>query len=151
MPSSVQEAGDLPRPGGRGEERGLGERWESRKGGGGGGGRGRGPCQGRLQRRGLTHRGRCAPRSPRPQALRARLYHSAALAGGAAATVAPGGGLWRQQGAAERQPSLATDSKPGGAEAGGTRVWGAVWPQSLPCTPPRPVVGARTQTKAGGE
>ena len=35
MPSNVQEAGDLPRLGGRGEECRRGERWEPRKRGSG--------------------------------------------------------------------------------------------------------------------
>lgn len=88
---------------------------------------------------------------PRPPVLGARLYHGATPAGGEAATAAPGGGLQRRQCAADRRPSLDTDATPGGSEAGGANGWGAAQLQSLPRTPPHPVVGAGTQTKAGGE
>lgn len=91
-----------------------------------------------MQRRRLTHRGRCASRSPLQRFLGARLYHHAALAGGTAATAAPGGRLRRQQRAVERRPSSGTDAKPGGAEACGARVLGAARHQSLPLHTPAP-------------
>lgn len=65
MPSSVQEAGDLPRPGGRGEERGLGERWESRKGGGGRGA-GQGTLSGPFAEAGTDPQGSLRPSQSPP-------------------------------------------------------------------------------------
>lgn len=88
-----------------------------------------------------------SPCSPTPGAW---LYHRAVPAGGAAARAAPGGGIGGQQRAAERKPSPDGDAEPAGAEAGGASGCGAARLQSLPGTPPHPVVGTGTQTKAGG-
>lgn len=74
-------------------------------------GREGGPGRSHLQERELTPRGRCAARSPsrwrwEPACTTARLPR-----GGAAATVAPDGGLGRQQRGGERRAPLATDCK----------------------------------------
>lgn len=91
MPSNVKEAGDLPMLGGLGEEpkKLLGK--------------GRRPrpepfAQARTDPQGSLRRSQ-----PQPLAVGARLYHHTAPAGGAAATVAPGGGLGRQQCVMERR------------------------------------------------